>query len=178
MTLPPSYPPQNPYGAPAWQGWAPAWEQPAPVPPFVPPAQRPGNRGLVVALVAAGGALVGAVVAGLLVAVLFAAAAQDIGTGIGEELSLSMEGGFGMSEDVWSSQYGAGPVEEFPATPPGTLGPDPVLDAYAADCFEGEMQACDDLFYESPPMSDYEQYAVTCGGRVKQFALMACTDLD
>jgi hypothetical protein len=186
MTLPPSYPAHDPatghhvpYGAPAWQGWAPAWEQPAPVPPFHAPGQPPRNRGLVVALVGAGGALVGAVVAGLLVAVLFTAAAQDIGTGIGEELSQSMGGGLGvMSEDVWSSQYGSGPVEEFPATPPGTLGPDPVLDAYAAGCFDGEMQACDDLYYESPPMSKYEEYAVTCGGRVKQFAVMACTDLD
>jgi hypothetical protein len=129
--------------------------------------------------VGAGGALVGAVVAGLLVAVLFTAAAQDIGSGMGEEFSQSMEGGLGLtSEDVWSSQYGSGPVEEFPATPPGTLGPDPVLNAYATSCFGGEMQACDDLFYESPPMSKYEEYAVTCGGRVKQFAVMACTDLD
>jgi hypothetical protein len=186
MTLPPSYPPHDaatgphtPYGAPAWQGRAPTWEQPAPVPPFPAPVQPTRNRGLVIALVAAGGALVGAVVAGLLVAVLFTAAAQDIGSGMGEEFSQSLEGGFGMMpEDVWSSQYGSGPVEEFPATPPGTLGPDPVLSAYANSCFDGEMQACDDLYYESPPMSKYEEYAVTCGGRVKQFAVMACTDLD
>jgi hypothetical protein len=141
--------------------------------------QPPRNRGLVIALVGAGGALVGAVVAGLLVAVLFTAAARDIGTGMGEEWSQSVGGGLGMtSEDAWSGQYGSGPVEELPATSPGELGPDPVLDAYATSCFGGEMQACDDLYYESPPMSEYEEYAVTCGGRVKQFAVMACTELD
>jgi len=186
VTLPPSYPPPDaatgpyaPYGAPAWSGWSPGWEAQPPVQPFAGPVQRPGNRGLLIALVGAGGALVGAVVAGLVAAVLFTAAAQDIGTGMGEEFSSSLDGTFGFpSEGVWSSQYGSGPVEEFPATPPGTLGPDPVLDAYATSCFSGEMQACDDLLYESPPMSDYEEYAVTCGGRVKQFAVMACTDLD
>jgi hypothetical protein len=53
-----------------------------------------------------------------------------------------------------------------------------VLDAYAGSCFDGELQACDDLFYESPPMSAYEEYGVTCGGRVKQFAVMSRTDLE
>ncbi len=49
---------------------------------------------------------------------------------------------------------------------------------YAADCFNGTFQACDDLLYESPPLSEYEDYAITCGGRVKQWDVMACTDLE
>jgi hypothetical protein len=114
------------------------------------------------------------------VAVLFSAAAEDIGSGMGEEFSRSMEGVLGVpGEGMWSSEYGAsGPVEQHPATAPGPLGPDPVLDAYADRCFAGELKACDDLYYESPPMSDYEEYAVTCGGRVKQFTVVVCTGLE
>lgn len=192
MTQPPPYPPADPYGTPTggWPAptWAPAWEPPpgsvpfgaaAPGPAFHPPAPRSQNRGAVVALVAAGGALVGAVVAGLLVAVLFSAAAENIGRGMGEEFSQSVGGAGVPPEGMWSSEYAtSGPIEEHPPIDPGPLGHDPVLDAYADNCFAGEMQACDDLFFESPPMSGYEEYGVTCGGRVKQFDVMACTDLD
>ncbi|TFV83294.1 hypothetical protein [Blastococcus sp. CT_GayMR16] len=192
MTQPPPYPSasgmSDPYassGVGGWPAptWVPTWDAHPPAPPFAtaPPRASSAGRGpLVLALVAAAGALVGAVVAGLLVAVLFSAAAEDIGRGMGEEFSGSVDGMFGVpDEGMWSSEYvSPGPVEEHPATAPGQLGPDPVLDAYAQGCFDGDMQACDDLYYESPPMSAYEEYAGTCGGRVKQFAVMACTDLD
>jgi hypothetical protein len=193
MTQPTSYPsaggPSDLYAPPGVGGWpaptwAPAWDVHAPGAHAVPapsgPSAKTGRGAVVLALVAGGGALVGAVVAGLLVAVLFAASAQDIGRGMGAEFSQSVEGLLGVpAEGVWSSEYsGAGPVQEYPATAPGELGPDPVLDAYADGCFEGDLQACDDLLYESPPMSDYEEYAGTCGGRVKQFAVMSCTELE
>ena len=61
---------------------------------------------------------------------------------------------------------------------PGELGPDPVLDEYAQECFAGELQACDDLYYESPPLSAYEEYGSTCGGRVKIYTVPYCTELD
>jgi hypothetical protein len=70
------------------------------------------------------------------------------------------------------------PVKGHPTIAPGELGPDPVLDAYAQGRFGGDLQACDDLFFESPPMSAYEEYAATCGIRVTQFAVMVCTDLE
>ena len=190
MTQPPSYPsatgPTDPYasaGVGGWPAptWSPTWAPHPPAPPLgAVPAPTAGRGPLVLALVSAGGALVGATVAGLIVAVLFAAGAEDIGRGMGEELSSSMAGAFAVPEEgMWDSEYGStGPVEEYPATAPGQLGPDPVLDAYAQGCFDGDMQACDDLYYESPPMSAYEEYAVTCGGRVKQFSVMVCTDLD
>lgn len=75
----------------------------------------------------------------------------------------------------------SGPVpaaEQFPPVPPEDLGPDPVLDDYAQQCFAGALQACDDLLYESPPMSDYETYATTCGGRVKEYTVLTCTELE
>jgi hypothetical protein len=80
---------------------------------------------------------------------------------------------------IYAEEMGpGGPVEQFPAVEPGDLGPDPVLEAYAGSCFAGELQACDDLFYEAPPLSDYEEYGSTCGGRVKAYVAMSCTELE
>ena len=62
---------------------------------------------------------------------------------------------------------GSGDVPE-PGSPPDGLGDDPVLDALAQDCFDGDLQACDDLFLDSPVDSDYETYGNTCGDRVPE----------
>lgn len=48
---------------------------------------------------------------------------------------------------------------------PSSYGDDPALDRLHDACAEGDMNACDDLFYESPPFSDYEEFGDTCGGR-------------
>jgi len=179
-----------PAPAPSWTPeWPPAGQAPAPV------AGRPAaSRGpLVLAGVALAGVLAGAVGAAFLVTAVFVGSAGDIGREIGAELGpqigrATAEGlAQGMDEAVgtfeeefaWGgSGAGLGPVEEFPPVEPGELGPDPVLDEYAASCFDGKMQACDDLLYESSPLSEYERYSLTCGGRVKQYVVAACTDLD
>jgi hypothetical protein len=57
------------------------------------------------------------------------------------------------------------------------LGDDARLDDLAAGCHDGDMGACDDLFDQSDPMSRYEEYGMTCGGRVKSFHVDYCTDL-
>jgi hypothetical protein len=136
-----------------------------------------------------GTALSGAAGAGLLVTLLFLGSAGDIGRELGEQMApavadavedgvaRSFGGAYGAApEDVWSSEYGE--VAQSPAVAPGVLGPDPVLDAYAQSCFTGELRACDDLYFESPPLSDYEEYGASCGGRVKPYLVATCTDLD
>lgn len=50
-------------------------------------------------------------------------------------------------------------------TAPGDLGEDDELDALAEECFDGDVAACDQLFFESPAGSDYEAYGDSCGGR-------------
>ncbi len=50
-------------------------------------------------------------------------------------------------------------------SPPGYLGSDSRLDGLAQSCYEGNLQACDDLYYESAVGSAYEDYGATCGGR-------------
>jgi hypothetical protein len=52
-----------------------------------------------------------------------------------------------------------------PGEPPGDLGNDPALDDLAQHCFEGDMDACDQLYIGSPSGSDYESYGAACGGR-------------
>lgn len=165
-----SVPPEGGQGAHGWapqaappQGaWPQPWSQPWPLPVFPGPPvgeQRSAARApLVLGLVALGALIVGGV-AGFLIGIFaFMAGAEGMGMGM---------------EDPF-----LGPVEEFPAVPPADLGPDPVLDEYADACFAGDFQACDDLMYESPPLSEYEEYGATCAGRVKPYDVMACTDLE
>ncbi|PYF99060.1 hypothetical protein SAMN05216184_10982 [Georgenia satyanarayanai] len=44
-------------------------------------------------------------------------------------------------------------------------GEDADLDRLWDSCAEGDAQACDDLYLESPVGSEYEEYGDTCGGR-------------
>jgi hypothetical protein len=178
----------GPGQAPGWGAPATAWTPPGAVPP--PAAESPRRSGTVVlVLVALAGLLVGAVGAGLVMSAVFLASARDMGEemadGVGEEIVSSLEEslaesmeGFGGALMPAATVGSGGPVEQFPPVEPGELGPDPVLDVYAQNCFGGDLQACDDLYYESPPMSGYEDYGSTCGGRVKPLTVYACTELD
>lgn len=85
-------------------------------------------------------------------------------------------GAFAAGQASASNSAGAS-VTQRPAVDPTGLGSDPELDAEARSCHDGAMQACDDLFDQSDPMSRYEQYGMTCGGRVKPFDVDYCTDL-
>jgi hypothetical protein len=63
--------------------------------------------------------------------------------------------------------YGGGEASQElpPGEEPGDLGDDPELDELTQRCFQGEMQPCDQLYFQSPLGSDYEDYGATCGGR-------------
>jgi hypothetical protein len=128
---------------------------------------------------------------GVVVAALFAVAADDLGGSLADRIGPAVENavveGTRQATEESLEDYGATPgsglggeiedVEQFPPLPPEDLGSDAVLDGYAQDCFDGALDLCDELFYESPPLSAYEDYAATCGGRVKSFSVAYCTDL-
>jgi hypothetical protein len=57
-----------------------------------------------------------------------------------------------------------GPLVD-PTLPPDGLGDDGTLDDLAQDCFDGDMQSCDDLFLQADVDSAYETYGDTCAGR-------------
>lgn len=44
-------------------------------------------------------------------------------------------------------------------------GDDPYLDGLYDGCAEGDDHACDDLYWESGPGTEYEDFALSCGGR-------------
>ncbi|MGH9209966.1 MAG: hypothetical protein ACRD2C_04720 [Acidimicrobiales bacterium] len=64
----------------------------------------------------------------------------------------------------------AGPPE---APPTG----DSQFDDLAQDCYQGDMQACDDLYLGTPVGSEYEAYGDTCGARISDSHGYYCTDL-
>lgn len=175
---------EPPWGSPSWAdpSWRPAV---TPEPPAAAAPAAGGRRGLTLALVGAAGAVAGAVATAFLVSAVFLAGAEDIGRamarGLGEEIGTSIGQGMTRSMDgsgmpMDSGGSVPGPVEQFAPVPP-VPGPDPVLDSHARDCFAGDLRSCDDLMVESPPLSDYERYALTCAGRVKPYTVAVCTDL-
>lgn len=71
-----------------------------------------------------------------------------------------------------------GPTGPIPAgEKPVRLGNDPQLDLLAEDCYGGDMDACDDLYFESPEHSAYETYGDTCGGRQPEGTRRYCSDV-
>jgi hypothetical protein len=57
------------------------------------------------------------------------------------------------------------------------LGTDEALNLYAVACYLGAMQACDNLYYQSPLDSAYETYGDTCAGRRPAGNLLFCTEV-
>jgi hypothetical protein len=52
-------------------------------------------------------------------------------------------------------------------------GDDPVLDRLWSRCAAGDGSACDELFTQSPIGSEYEAFALTCGGRTRELRCAA-----
>jgi hypothetical protein len=64
-----------------------------------------------------------------------------------------------------------------PATQePDGLGDDQQLDALAQDCFDGDMQSCDDLYQDAPIGSEYQDYGDTCAGRQPALTQRFCVN--
>jgi hypothetical protein len=61
---------------------------------------------------------------------------------------------------------------------PYSYGDDPQLDKLYDSCEQGSMQACDDLFEQSPEGSDYERFGLTCGERPDASTKLYCTEQD
>jgi hypothetical protein len=69
-----------------------------------------------------------------------------------------------------------GAIPPAEAEPDG-LGTDAELDELAEECFDGEMESCDDLYTQSPSDSAYEEYGDTCGGRQPPRTRRFCADM-
>lgn len=71
-------------------------------------------------------------------------------------------------ESTPSTGFGPG------AAAPGT---DAELDAFWNSCAAGDMEACDNLYWNSPLNSVYEEYAISCGG-TQSGRYGSCATLD
>ena len=89
-------------------------------------------------------------------------------------VGLSGLGALGADGSGGSSAGAGGGV---PSTEAGNLplrhGDAPALDALWSRCAAGYGQACDDLFDRSPIGSQYEAFALTCGGRTRELQCAA-----
>jgi hypothetical protein len=144
-----SQPPSWPQSGGGWYAAPGGWAPP----PGFPPAP-PRRRRAVVAWTVAG------VAVAIAVLVLVVLAGLRLG-----------------GDAEWFATSGPAAATTSPADP-SALGDDPGLDSYAQRCHDGDMEACDDLAGLGDVMSDYEQYGMTCGGRVKARAVWTCNQLD
>ncbi len=139
----PTPPPPDPTAA-----WPTA---PAPPPPYVPggPLGAPGGgsggskRGLLIG---------GGILAAVAIAVIAFLALGGDDDADGERASRD-------AETTTTERSSEGDGEE------GSYGSDPELDELYDQCEDGDFQACDDLFFDSPSDSEYEDFGDTCGER-------------
>ena len=74
-----------------------------------------------------------------------------------EELSAELEEQFGDLGESFGDFESSGDAQSY--------GDDPELDALYDACADGDGRACDDLYYQSPFGSEYEEFGNACGGR-------------
>jgi hypothetical protein len=51
---------------------------------------------------------------------------------------------------------------------PFALGDDAALDTLTTSCADGDLGACDDLYFDAPIDSNYESFGQSCGGRLPE----------
>ncbi len=81
---------------------------------------------------------------------------------------------FGRSCGGGLEANGGGSCAETQRGSDATYGDDPRLDALYDSCADGDMAACDQLFWESPISSEYETFGNLCGGRSESFLFGDC----
>ena len=92
---------------------------------------------------------------------------------VGQRLTSIRDDCVGIGALGATSQDPAGVPDTEAGRQPLRHGQDPALDALWASCAGGSGVACDQLFDRSPIGSQYEQFALTCGGRTPQMSCAA-----
>ncbi|MGH9111925.1 MAG: hypothetical protein ACRDZN_06460 [Acidimicrobiales bacterium] len=96
--------------------------------------------------------------------VLTPAASEDVDDASRDvEAFLRVECGF----DTAASEEPATPPTSTGPTDPADLGAVAALNALATKCHDGDMVACDQLYFAAERGTPYEGYGDTCGGRTK-----------
>ncbi len=63
-----------------------------------------------------------------------------------------------------------------PGEEPDGLGSDEALNELAQNCYDGDMGACDDLFFDAEEDSTYESYGDSCAGRQPENTGITCVN--
>ena len=79
-----------------------------------------------------------------------------------------------LASDGSSTTLALDPDDTWLRTLPSAYGDDPQLDLLWDACESGSGAACDQLFDLSAPGSDYEEFALSCGGRTRE---LVCADV-
>ncbi len=143
---------------PAVAGWLAARRPPVPPPVWSPQAGWVGSA-----------APAQAVPTGLLTAALAPVAVLAVVATV--TLALS-EGSVLIADGPAAGYSGTGVPADPPA--PGDRDHDPEYAGWAADCRDGDMAACDELYFETPIGDPYETYGSTCGGRLDEGTSGGC----
>ncbi len=81
-------------------------------------------------------------------------------------MTLALSGGSAVIAD--------GPGEPVDPPAPGDRDHDPQFAGLAGDCRDGDMTACDALYFQTPIGDSYETYGSTCGGRLDELTSGGC----
>lgn len=118
--------------------------------------QPPKGKGPLIAWIVLGIILLGAIVVGVLFGTgFFDSDEDDAGPTVTEPLTV-----IPTTEDPTTA---APTISVPPTSSPAGYGDDPMLDGLWDQCADGDMVACDDLWYEADFDSEYYDFANTCG---------------
>jgi hypothetical protein len=124
-------------------------------------------------LVAVGGPAAALAVVAALVIGTSGSSVADLLTGDPYAAGTSGGEGYSGSSD-WGRYYRGGAA--LPAPPPGSRLFDAAYDDDARDCAEGDMNSCDELYWNTPVGAFYEWFGSSCAGRVDHELSGGCVD--
>jgi hypothetical protein len=97
----------------------------------------------------------------------------SIPSSVGQRLTAIRDDCVGIAALGAASQGPADVPDTEAGRQPLRHGQDPALDALWSSCAAGSGVACDELFDRSPIGSQYEKFALSCGGRTPQMSCAA-----
>lgn len=121
--------------------------------------QPPKGKGPLIAWIVLGVILLVAIVVGVLYATGVFGGEDDEPTATATEtLTVTPT-----TDDSTDDPTTEDPTTEPPTQSPARYGDDPELDALWDECADGDMVACDDLYFSSDFGTEYEEFGNTCG---------------
>ena len=160
---------QQPYGQPGQPPYGQQWAPPGGQPPK-------SNKNTLIALIVAGVVVLAAIGVALFLLLgnkdkTDTRSSTTSAASSTEQLAVHLvrgprsAGGASPQTTTPTTAAGAATASRRPPCPRTVSATTRSLNQYAQSCYDGDMQACDDLYNESEVDSPYETYGGTCAGR-------------